>query len=59
MSWEEIRYRPHIARFGGEEIIVVVRDRELSDAQLSGMDAGWFMQEVHERTGIVIFRRWC
>ena len=50
MRWEEIRYRPHIARFQDEEIIVIVRDRELSDAQLSGMDAGWFMQEVHQRT---------
>jgi alpha-amylase/alpha-mannosidase (GH57 family) len=39
MSWAELRYRPHIARFGGEEIIVVVRDRELSDAQESGMEA--------------------
>jgi alpha-amylase/alpha-mannosidase (GH57 family) len=53
MRWEEIRYRPHIARYGGEEIVVVVRDRELSDAQLSGMDAGWFMHELHERT------KWC
>jgi alpha-amylase/alpha-mannosidase (GH57 family) len=50
MRWEEIRYRPHIAKHGGEEIIVVVRDRELSYAQESGMDHGWFMQEVHERT---------
>src|SRR5450759_2246834 len=50
MRWEEIRYRPHLARFEGEEITVVVRDRELSDAQQSGMDAGWFMNEVHERT---------
>lgn len=50
MRWEEMRYRPHVAKFGGEEIIVVVRDRELSDAQQSGMDAGWFMNEVHERT---------
>ena len=50
MRWEEIRYRPHIARFQDEEIVVIVRDRELSDAQLSGMDAGWFMQEVHQRT---------
>ena len=50
MHWEEIRYRPHIARFQDAEIIVIVRDRELSDAQLSGMDAGWFMQEVHQRT---------
>ena len=50
MRWEEMRYRPHIARYGGEEITVVVRDRELSDAQESGMDSGWFMQEVHART---------
>jgi 4-alpha-glucanotransferase len=50
MRWEEVRYRPHLARYGGEEIVVVVRDRELSDAQESGSDAGWFMHEVHERT---------
>jgi alpha-amylase/alpha-mannosidase (GH57 family) len=50
MRWEELRYRPHIARHGDDEITVVVRDRELSDAQLSGMDAGWFMHEIHERT---------
>ena len=50
MRWEELRYRPHMARYGGEEIVVIVRDRELSDAQLSGMDAGWFMQELHQRT---------
>lgn len=50
MRWEEVRYRPHIARHDGEKIVVVVRDRELSDAQESGMDTGWFMHEVHERT---------
>jgi hypothetical protein len=50
MGWEEMRYRPHLARFGGEEITVIVRDRELSDAQKAGMDVGWFMSEVHERT---------
>ncbi len=53
MTWHEIRYRPHIARYGGEEIVVVVRDRELSDAQESGMDFGWFYHELHERT------KWC
>ncbi len=53
MSWQELRYRPHIAQYGGEEIIVVVRDRELSDAQESGMNYGWFEHELHERT------RWC
>jgi alpha-amylase/alpha-mannosidase (GH57 family) len=49
MSWQELRYRPHIARYGDSEIVVVVRDRELSDAQESGMDYGWFAQEVNER----------
>lgn len=50
MSWQELRYRPHVARYGGEEIIVVVRDRELSDAQESGMDLDWFLSEVAQRT---------
>jgi len=50
MRWEEVRYRPHLARQGEDEIVVIVRDRELSYAQESGMDAGWFMWEVHERT---------
>ena len=50
MRWEELRYRPHIARFGGEEIIVVTRDRELSNAQEGGMEPGWFIQEVLQRT---------
>ena len=50
MRWEELRYRPHIARYSGEEIIVVPRDRELSDAQQSGLDPGWFQHEVYERT---------
>lgn len=50
MRWEEVRYRPHIDRHDGDDIIVVVRDRELSNAQLSGMDAGWFVHELHERT---------
>jgi 4-alpha-glucanotransferase len=53
MRWEEIRYQPHFARYGSDEIIVVVRDRELSDAQESGMDWGWFAREVNERT------KWC
>lgn len=53
MSWQELRYRPHIARYGDDEIVVVVRDRELSDAQESGMELDWFLKEVAERT------RWC
>lgn len=50
MRWEELRYRPHVARFGGEEIIVIVRDRDLSNAQESGMEYEWFDREVRERT---------
>jgi alpha-amylase/alpha-mannosidase (GH57 family) len=53
MRWEELRYRPHIAKYGNAEIIVVVRDRDLSDAQEAGMDFGWFEHEVAERT------KWC
>jgi len=53
MRWEERRYRPYIARYGGEEIVVVPRDRELSDAQESGLDPGWFQHEIYERT------KWC
>jgi alpha-amylase/alpha-mannosidase (GH57 family) len=53
MSWHEKRYRPHIARHGDDEIIVVVRDRELSDAQESGMEFSWFQNEIAERT------HWC
>ena len=49
MNWQELRYRPHIARFGDEEIIVIVRDRELSNAQESGMDLKWFVREIQER----------
>lgn len=50
MRWEELRYRPHLAQLGGEQIVVVVRDRELSGAQESGMDADWFISEVKART---------
>ena len=50
MRWEEKRYRPYIARYGGEEIIVIPRDRELSDAQESGLNPGWFQHELYERT---------
>jgi len=50
MRWEEVRYRPHLAWYEGAEIIVVPRDRELSNAQQSGLDPGWFQHEIYERT---------
>jgi alpha-amylase/alpha-mannosidase (GH57 family) len=53
MPWHELRYRPHIARYGNDEIVLVVRDRELSDAQESGMSLKWFENELQQRT------RWC
>jgi alpha-amylase/alpha-mannosidase (GH57 family) len=53
MRWEEMRYRPYLARCDGAEIVVVPRDRELSDAQESGLDPGWFQHEMYERT------KWC
>jgi alpha-amylase/alpha-mannosidase (GH57 family) len=53
MNWQELRYRPHIARHGKDEMIVVVRDRDLSNAQESGMEVDWFVSEVAERT------KWC
>ena len=53
MSWQELRYSPHVARYGKDEIVVVVRDRDLSNAQEAGMETGWFLNEVAERT------KWC
>ena len=50
MRWDELRYRPHLAQFGGEQIVVAVRDRELSNAQASGIDTDWFINEVRART---------
>ncbi|MGE9295341.1 MAG: glycoside hydrolase family 57 [Puniceicoccales bacterium] len=50
MEWQELRYRPHVAEFEGEEIIVIPRDRDLSNAQEAGMDPGWFDHELKERT---------
>jgi alpha-amylase/alpha-mannosidase (GH57 family) len=42
-----------VASYGGDEITVIVRDRDLSDAQESGMELDWFLAEVAERT------KWC
>jgi alpha-amylase/alpha-mannosidase (GH57 family) len=39
-------YRPYIARRHGAEIVVIPRDRDISNAQESGMDDGWFTTAV-------------
>ncbi len=49
-DWASQRYRPYVASYGGYDITVIPRDRELSNAQLAGMDPGWFQQEVQART---------
>jgi hypothetical protein len=40
------KYRPHLACEGGAEIAVIPRDRDLSNAQESGLDAEWFIDRV-------------
>jgi alpha-amylase/alpha-mannosidase (GH57 family) len=39
-------YRPYTAGRDGGEIVVIPRDRGISNAQESGMDADWFTREV-------------
>ncbi len=39
-------YRPYLARGSGAQIAVIPRDRDISNAQESGLDAGWFINEV-------------
>lgn len=50
MSEPERLYRPHLARHGDDEIIVIVRDRGLSNAMALGADYPWFAREIEERT---------
>ena len=46
----ETVYRPHFAEHGGARITVIPRDRDLSNAQESGLDPGWFEGEVKNKT---------
>lgn len=39
-------YRPYVARGKKSEIVVIPRDRGISNAQESGLDADWFTGEV-------------
>ena len=47
---EETLYQPHIAEYEGFEIIVIPRDRDLSNAQESGLNPEWFANEVRSKT---------
>jgi len=44
-------FRPYQACHEGVCITVVARDRDVSNAQESGLDANWFQNEVRWRTG--------
>jgi len=50
LTTEEIMYKPHIAEYESSEIIVIPRDRDISNAQESGLDPSWFEQEVMHKT---------
>jgi len=50
LTMEEIMYKPHIAEYDSSEIIVIPRDRDISNAQESGLDPGWFEHEVMHKT---------
>lgn len=47
---EGISYKPYIASYNGAEIIVIPRDRDLSNAQQSGLNTDWFEHEVVHKT---------
>jgi hypothetical protein len=44
-------FRPYLACYQGVCITVVPRDRDVSNAQESGLDPNWFRNEVHWRVG--------
>ncbi len=45
-------YRPYTARHSDARIVVVPRDRDLSNAQESGLDAGWFTNAVMDKVKV-------
>lgn len=47
---EDTVYRLHRAEYGGAAITVIPRDRDLSNAQESGLNPEWFAGEVGNRT---------
>ncbi len=42
-------YQSYLASYGGATITVVPRDRDLSNAQESGLDPNWFFNEVRHK----------
>jgi 4-alpha-glucanotransferase len=50
LSREDVVYRLHRAEYQGARITVIPRDRDLSNAQESGLDPAWFGGEVRNKT---------
>jgi alpha-amylase/alpha-mannosidase (GH57 family) len=50
LSREEIMYKPHLAEYDSSEIIIIPRDRDISNAQESGLDLNWFEDEALHKT---------
>jgi 4-alpha-glucanotransferase len=47
---QEVVYQAHVAEYDGSKITVIPRDRDLSNAQESGLDPVWFGNEVGHKT---------
>jgi len=44
-----LAFQPVLAEYEGAQIIVIPRHRDLSNAQESGMDPGWFADQVRQK----------
>jgi len=44
-------YQPYKARHDGQTIVIIPRDRDISNAQESGLDPSWFANETQRKIG--------
>ena len=58
MGWDELRYRPHVARFGDDEIIVVVRDRSSPTPRSRGWILAGSLTRCPSGPNTAATRRW-
>ena len=49
MGRYDLMYRPHYAEYDGKRIIVIPRDRDISNAQQSGYNPVWLKNEIEQR----------
>lgn len=50
LNREDIVYLPHTAKYDGKQITIIPRDQDLSNVQGSGLNPGWFANEVTHKT---------